>query len=105
MLTPMCMPHVHAPLPARAGASTQRSNNHTTAPFTPTPAPLSTHPCPPEPIDVSVQAAGVPTEGGAQSWSVTDTGCPRPGNSSQCSKCPQAIKLLCYIQSLRYNLI
>ena len=33
---------------------------------------------------------------GAQSWSVTDTGCPRLGNSSQCSKCHQAIKLLCY---------
>ena len=27
----------------------------------------------------------------AQSWSVTDTGCPRPGNSSQCSKCQSAV--------------
>ena len=31
-----------------------------------------------------------------QSWSVIDTGCPRPSNSSQRSKCHQAIKLLCY---------
>ena len=31
----------------------------------------------------------------AQSWSVTDTGCPRPGNSSQCSRCcPQSTAML-----------
>ena len=42
---------------------------------------------------------------GAQSWSVTDTGCPRPGNSSQCSNSQHTIKLLCYIQLLRYNMV
>ena len=32
---------------------------------------------------------------GAQSWSVTDTGCPRPGTSSQCSRCcPQSTAML-----------
>ena len=41
----------------------------------------------------------------AQSSLVTDTGCPRPGNSSQCSKSQHKIKLLCYIQLLRYNMI